>query len=443
MTKTFSIIMLTIVLAISSVSVYAGVSLTVYNDNFAVVRENRQIGFEPGINKVNFTDVASAIDPTSVGFECLDGPDVRILEQNYEYDLVNSDSLLKRYIDKQVRIFLKGSGSKGGSLVIGNLSAYVGRDLIIENQDGTMAVISRDSVESISLEAAPDDLVTKPTLVWLAKSQTGGTKNCEVTYTTGAVNWKADYRVVLNGDDTELDFSGWVTIDNRSGASYRDAQLKLIAGDVRRVKEVTPRVYKGARGISMESMAIDESFAEKSFMEYHMYTLGRKSTVANNQTKQIEFIEPVNGVSAKKKYVYEVDRGYYGDSSRKGKVQIKIEFANDKSSGLGIALPKGKVRTFKTDPADGALEFVGEDTIDHTASKEDISLYIGNAFDLVVEDVLIDVKSGRSWGDSRSSTREVVLKNRKDEDVVIDVMQYLNKYHNWNIDEVKLDGKKH
>lgn len=418
----------------------ADVSVTVYNDNFAVVRDTRPIKFDAGVNVLKFTDVASAIDPTSVSFKNLSGGEVRVLEQNYEYDLVSADSLLKRYVDKTVVVFVKGSGSKGGSRLAGKLQAYVGNNLIIEHSDGEMVIIDRSSVESISLESGPKDLVTKPTLVWLASASSSGTKSCEVTYTTSAINWKADYTVVLNEDDTKLDLSGWVTIDNRSGASYQDAKIKLIAGDVRRVTPA-PAMAKSARGAVMSyAMAEDSSgFEEKSFMEYHMYTLGRPSTIGNNQTKQIEFVEPVKEVPCVKEFVYEVGRDYfYGDASRNGKVQIKIKFENKDANGLGIALPKGRVRTLKADLADGSLEFVGEDTIEHTPNNEKISLYIGNAFDLVVENVVKDQKNGNQW---QRITREVTLKNRKKDEVVINVDQYVPRYNNWTVESCTLDGK--
>ena len=419
-----------------------GVSVTIYNDNFGVVREIRQLDFDLGINTMKFTDVASAIDPTSVSFKCLDAPDlVRILEQNYEYDLVNTESLLKRYIDKDISLIVKGAGGDRSKMLRGKLSAAIGNDLIIEQGDGELTIVSRNSVESISLEEKPEDLVTKPTLVWLANAAQAGKKDCQVTYTTEAINWKADYTAILNPDDSALDFNGWVTIDNRSGVAYKDAKIKLIAGDVRRVREQNIR-YKGAMPRAMVALEMADGaagFEEKSFMEYHMYTLGRPSTVSNNQTKQIEFIQPVKDVPSKKVFVYETGRDYYwADPSRKGKVQIKIQFDNKEESKLGIALPKGKVRTFKADPDDGSLEFVGEDTIEHTAKKEKISLYIGNAFDLVVEDTIVDQKNARSW---RTVTRELKLKNTKSENAVINVDQKINRYHNWEMDSARVNGQ--
>ncbi len=420
-------------------ALWAGISVTIYNDNFGVVRETRQLSFDAGVNTIRFTDVASMIDPTSVSFKSLDMPgDIRVLEQNYEYDLVSPDSLLSRYIDKDVTVTIMGSGSTSNAVVQGLLSAYVGGDLIIKQSDGSVRIVGREMVESIELASAPGDLVTRPTLVWLASASTSGTSNCEVTYTTEAIGWKADYTVVLNGDDTALDFSGWVTINNYSGASYKDAQIKLIAGDVRRVEERVPRGMRVMAAKALESdMAFGAGFEEKSFMEYHMYTLGRPSTIGNKQTKQIEFIEPVSGVKVEKEYVYEAGREYY-DNNRKGKVQIKINFDNKEAQGLGIALPKGKVRTFKADPADGSLEFVGEDTIEHTAREEEISLYIGNAFDIVVEDIVKDQRNGDSF---RSITREVKVKNRKDEKVKVNIDQYVGRYSNWQVTRCEQDGR--
>jgi hypothetical protein len=408
-----------------------GVGLTIYNDNFAVVREARKMQFDKGQNTVRFTNVASAIDPTSVKFTCLSAPGaVSVLEQNYEYDLVNAESLLKRYIDKQVMVALKGSGSDSGKSVEGTLLAAVGQDLIVKGSNG-IEMILRASVEEIKLKELPEDLVTRPTLVWLAQAEKAGEQLCEVAYTTEAIGWKADYTAVLNPDESGLDFSGWVTIDNQSGAGYRDATLKLIAGDVRRVKPEPPRGAVMRMALADKSMA-GEGFEEKPFMEYHMYTLGRKSTINNNQVKQIEFIEPAEGVAAKKIFVYDRGSGWYSeDSQGKGKVNVKIEFENKKENKLGIALPKGKVRVFKKDPADNSLQFVGEDEIDHTPKDEKLSLYIGDAFDIVAEHTLVDSKHERRMA---RETHKVELRNRKEQAVTIFVDEHNPAWVNWTID---------
>jgi hypothetical protein len=409
------------------------VGLTIYNDNFAVVRESRPMDFEKGLNTVKFTDVASAIDPTSVNFQCLSAPGaVSILEQNYEYDLVNTDSLLKRYIDKNVTVTLKGSGADTGRQLAGTLLASIGNDLILKSQTDNIEIIGRYNLEEISLEELPDDLVTKPTLVWLANAEKKGGQLCQVTYTTGQINWKADYSAVLNPEETMIDLSGLVTIDNKSGAAYKEATIKLIAGDVRRITEpVLPR-----KGVMYERMAVgaaDVAFEEKAFMEYHLYTLGRKSTINNNQVKQIEFITPALGVPTKKLYIYERGaQSIYRRQQQNDKVKIKLEFENKKEYGLGIALPKGKVRVFKKDPADQMLEFVGEDLIDHTPTKEKLSLYIGNAFDVVAEYTLLDSKHDRR---KKVETHKIELRNRKDEPITVFVDEKFPAWVNWAIDK--------
>ncbi len=416
------------------------VGLTIYNDNFAVVREGRKMNFEKGQNTVRFTDVASAIDPTSVKFTCLSAPGaVSVLEQNYEYDLVNTDSLLKRYIDKDVKVVVQGSGSDAKKVIEGKLSAAVGQDLILQSSNG-IEVIERKNVEEIALKELPDDLVTRPTLVWLTSAEKSGEQLCEVTYTTAAIGWKADYTAILNKDDTALDFSGWVTINNDSGAGYKDATLKLIAGDVRRIQPPMSIVTAGFGEVRAMAGRAAPAFEEKSFMEYHMYTLGRKSTINNNQVKQIEFIEPAEGVNAKKVYVYE--RSDYwntrgGDQNKK--VMVKIEFENKKENKLGIALPKGKIRVFKNDPADNSLQFVGEDEIDHTPKDEKLSLYIGDAFDIVAEHTLVDNKE--QFGKHRES-HQIELRNSTNEEITVLGAETFARGVYWEVEKSTQDYEK-
>ncbi len=410
-----------------------GTALTIYNDNFAVVRESRQMSFEKGLNTAKFTDVASAIDPTSVNFRCLSEPGaVSVLEQNYEYDLVNTDSLLKRYIDKNVTAVLKGSGADTGRKSTGQLLAAMGDSLILKSQENDIEILDKSSIEEVSLKEMPDDLVTRPTLVWLTDAKEKGAQLCQVTYTTGQISWNADYSAVLNADETKIDFAGWVTIDNRSGATYKNSTIKLIAGDVRRVTAPQPmrdRVMKAAAPMEAEMAG----FEEKAFMEYHLYTLGRKSTINNNQVKQIEFITPALGVPVKKLYIYERGQQYmYSRGQQSGKVQIKLEFENAKENNLGIALPKGKIRVFKKDPADDTLEFVGEDTIDHTPNKEKLLLYIGNAFDVVAEYTLVDSQHDRRM---TRETHKIELRNRKTEAVTVFVDEKFPQSVNWTIDK--------
>ena len=416
------------------------VAVTIYNDNFGVIKEQRAMTFQEGLNRMQFTGVAERIDPTSVNFLCVSAPDaVSILEQNYEYDLVNTDSLLKRYIDQPVSLLVKGSGSSGSSLLTGVLTAAIGGDLILQDADsGQMHIVSRASVERIQLEKKPEDLLTRPTLVWLTHAEKAGEQLCQVTYTTEGIGWKADYSAVLSDKEDKLDMSGWVTIDNQSGAAYPDATIKLIAGDVRRVQPPAPPMPMMRESMVFSAGKADMGFEEKSFMEYHLYTLGRKSSIQNRQVKQIELIDTARGVPVDKQFVYATSINEWQMQGR-DKVQVKIEFENKEESGLGIALPKGKVRVFKKDPADGTLEFVGEDTIDHTARKEKLSLYIGDAFDIVPEQKITDQRRGDRYV---TFTRSVEIRNRKDEPVSVFVDEIVPRYVNWKIDKSSLPYEK-
>jgi hypothetical protein len=416
------------------------VAITIYNDNFAVVKEHREMAFNKGLNRVQFTGVAERIDPTSVNFLCLSDPDaVSILEQNYEYDLVNTDSLLKRYIDQPVSLLVKGSGSSGSSLLTGVLTAAIGGDLILQDADtGQMHIVSRASVEKIQLDKKPEDLLTRPTLVWLANAEAAGTQRCQVAYTTEGIGWKADYSAVLSEKEDKLDLSGWVTIDNQSGAAYNEATIKLIAGDVRRVQPPAAPMMQERMVIGMAKADNGMGFQEKSFMEYHLYTLGRKSTIQNRQVKQIELIDTARNVPVDKQFVYTTSINDWLTRGR-DKVQVKIEFENKEDYHLGIALPKGRVRVFKKDPADDTLEFVGEDQIDHTARKEKISLYIGDAFDIVPEQKIIDQRRGDRFV---TFTRSVEIRNRKEEPVSVFVDEIVPQYVNWKVDKKSHDFEK-
>lgn len=413
------------------------VAITIYNDDFGVVKEQRQMTFEEGLNRKQFTDVAERIDPTSVNFTCVSDPNaVSILEQNFEYDLVNTDSLLKRYIDLPVSLMVKGSGASGSSLLKGTLTAAIGGDLIVQDtQTGQLHIVSRNSVERIQLDEKPEDLLTRPTLIWLAHAVQAGEQLCQVTYTTEGIGWKADYSAVLNDAEDALDFSGWVTINNQSGAAYQDATIKLIAGDVRRItpQRPQPRVRR-----DMVMAAEAAGFEDKPFMEYHLYTLGRKSTIQNRQIKQIELIEPARGVPVEKKLVFATSINQWLVRDR-DKVRVTLEFDNEDQHGLGIPLPKGRVRVFKADPADGTLEFVGEDAIDHTARRERLSLYIGDAFDVVPEQKITDQQRGDRFV---TFTRSVEIRNRKEVPETVYVDEVMPQHVNWTIDQSSLPYEK-
>ncbi len=416
-----------------------GVALTIYNQNFGVVREKRNVDVKDKVGTIRFSDVAAQIDGTSLQFKSLTDPAATVLEQNYEYDLVSADKLLQKYIDQPLNVL-----TKDGSRYSGNLLSFDANQLVIRQygEKGDIVMVQRgDNVKDIQFGTLPEGLITKPTLVWKLATEKVGRQLVEVAYQTAGLNWQADYNAVLNAKDTALDLGGWVTINNQSGATYKEARLKLIAGDVRRVQ---PRRPQEQGYLAMGAAKAAGGFEEKAFFEYHLYTLGRPSTVAQNQTKQIELLKAAD-VPVKKVFLYDGAPQYrfygglmsdanYGSQDFNKKVNVIIEVKNSKDNHMGMALPKGKVRLYKRDEADAALEFIGEDEIDHTPKDETVKLHIGDAFDIVGERKRTDYKvdTGRHI---ITESFEIRIRNHKDEPVEVLVKETLYRWNNWEITE--------
>lgn len=407
------IIILLALCTFASASV-AEIALTVYNDDLGLVKDVRELTLKKGTNDLKFVEVAAQIDPTSVHFQSLTAPDkVALLEQNYEYDLVSASKMLEKYVDENIRIFAKDDKVYEGTL----LSAS-GGDLVLKSRDGGIRVIRSKAVEGMEFPDLPEGLITRPTLIWSVDSKQAGTHRTEVSYLTTGIQWHAEYVAVTNKDDTALDLSGWVSIDNRSGATYKDAKLKLVAGTVHRVEE--PRPIRARRmALAMEKVA-RAPFEERAFFEYHIYALSRRATVKDQQIKQLSLFPNAN-VAVKKVYSYDGARD-------EKKVKVKLEFKNSKDAGLGLPLPKGKVRVYKRD-VDEALEFIGEDRIDHTPKDEEVRLNVGDAFDVVGER---KVTAHRKISDRvTEETVEIVLRNHKKASITVLVIEHL--WGDWEI----------
>ena len=279
--------------------------------------------------------------------------------------------------------------------------------------------------------ALPEGLITKPTLVWKVNSPSSKSQDIEITYQTQGMNWHAEYVALLNDDDTKLDLNSWVSVTNNSGSTYKNTKLKLVAGDVNRVQD-TRRLYKGRGELESMAMTADaQQFEEKEFFEYHIYNLQRSTTLAQNETKQISLFESQN-IDANKKYLYKAS-GY----NTKGKVNVIVEFANKEDQNLGVPMPKGKVRVYKSDGE--SVEFIGEDLIDHTPKNETVKLKIGDAFDVLAEERQVDHKkiTNRVF----EQIHEIKITNRKNENIVVEVERYLGL--NWEILEssIKFERK--
>ncbi|MDD3297067.1 MAG: DUF4139 domain-containing protein [Candidatus Omnitrophica bacterium] len=427
-------------LCITSFSVIAAekeeVELTIYNQNFALVKDKRFFNFGRGINVLSFRDVASQIEPTSVHFSSLTAPGAcTILEQNYEYDLVSSKKLLSKYIDNRISVLLED-----GRIYEGDLLSQDDSTLILKTSEGLRMISWQDNIRQILFEKLPKDLITKPTLVWSIDSQKKGRHLAEVSYLTKGISWNCEYVVVLDKDDENIDLDGWVSINNQSGASYEDAGLKLIAGDVKRAQEQVEYRRKGMMQDFVMKTASAPQFQEKTFFEYHMYALGRKTTLKDNQTKQVSLLNAFS-VPTKKELIFDLSRvrTYRSDTETiEGKVRVELVLQNSKDNNLGMPLPQGKVKVYKKDH-DQSLQFIGEDAIKHTPKDEEIRLHIGDAFDVTGKRTR---KSYRRENKTARESFEIELKNHKDKVVTVKVNEKMWRYANWQILESSDKWKK-
>jgi hypothetical protein len=419
---------------------------------FALVRTDRDLQIPRGRGTIQFTDVAALIDPTTVQFLSLTDPEgTKVLEQNFQFDLVSQEKLLSRYVDRQVSVEQQsGDGIKvvDGTLVSSN------DGLVIRGSDGQIHALREWS--NMRFGELPGGLITRPTLEWDVVSGKGGMQKARVSYQTGGITWWADYNLIFTeGADANsgfVDVGAWVSLLNQSGARYQDAKLKLIAGDVNRVQgNLGEIMVTGSRIAKMEAAA-DAGFEEKSFFEYHLYTLGRPATIPNNSTKQIELFDSATRVPARKQLVYYgadfsgvafhgpmMDREFFATSNTK--VDVWLKFRNDKDSGMGMPLPAGRIRVSQQDKADGSLEFIGEDKIDHTPKDEDVRVKLGTAFDIVGERRQTDFVLN-SKGRVMEEAFEIKVRNHKEQPVEVIVRENLYRWSQWSLIEQSSPSEK-
>ncbi len=409
----------------STIDGQESVEVTVYNSNLSLIKDVRQVVLPGEEGELRFMDVASHIMPETVHVKSLDHlGDFSVLEQNYEYDLMNANKLLDKYVGKTIKIVVWNEYQDRKDLVDAHLlSNNNGQIFKIEDE----IFLGHPGIKI--LPEIPENLIAKPTLTWIYSNSSKKPHKLEVSYLTDNINWKADYVVVLNRDDTSADFSGWVTVDNKSGATFKNARLKLIAGDVNRVQE---KFHKG-RMYARQEMAVADvpQFEEKAFFEYHIYDLQRKTTLKDKQTKQIRLLEAA-GATVRKELIVDGADGYfsrsYAGQSLKQTVKVYVKFRNSKENSLGIPLPAGIMRLYKQD-GDGSLQFVGEDKIDHTPKEEEVKLAIGEAFDVVAERIQTDYAQRTSR--LHESEWEVTVRNHKEEDITIGIIERL--HGNWKV----------
>ncbi len=383
------------------------VRLTVYNRDLALVSDQRPLVVAAGTSQLTLDDVPARIDPTSVHLQAPAGQ-LQMLEQNFQYDLAEPQRVLQRYLDQPIEVALRSGEVRAGTLL-----SFDNSQLVLRASDGGVSVLARDQAVDLRLPRLPEGLRTRPALVWQVQAPKAGTVPVAVSYLTGGLNWHAEYVAVANEPDTRLELSAWVSLENASGATYPEARLQLIAGEVARVEpELAP--LRGRMVAMMDKAAPAAGFADESFFEYHLYTLDRPTTLVDRETKQVALFPPTTAPITK---VYEYD----GQRDER-QVRVVLETENRDENGLGMALPAGSVRVYKRD-ARGDLQFIGEDRLDHTPRHERLRLGVGSAFDVLGE--RREVAQERINDHTAERTVEVQVRNRKESPVQVVAVEHL------------------
>jgi hypothetical protein len=433
-------------------------ALTIYNQNFFIAREQFPLNLSAGVNHVSYAGVAAHLEPDSVILRDPNGRALQILEQSYRNDPISQELLLSFYEGKTID-FITGRTAEGKDLITkGKIirSGYIPSTYYAQNYQqpvSTQPIIEVDGVLRFGLSGQPlfpalsQDSILTPTLNWQLETNQPGNFNAEISYVSSGMSWQSDYNLVVSDGDGKidlLDMVGWITMRNQSGKTFEHARIKLMAGDVNKVQAptVANRVYAAKAALeSRDEMA--PVVREKSFDEFHLYTLQRPATLRDQETKQVEFVRST-GVHAQRVYVYDgaqlAQYGYYPDqliqdpsygAQSNTKIWVLEEFKNSEANHLGIPLPKGRLRFYRRD-TDRHLEFIGENTIDHTPKDETIRVYTGNSFDVVGERKRIDfhIESNQRWMDE---SFEIHVRNHKKEAVNVRVVEHLYRCHNWKL----------
>jgi hypothetical protein len=439
-------------------------ALTIYNQNFFVARERLPMELKSGVNHVEYAGIAAHLEPDSVILRDPGGRALQVLEQNYRNDPISQELLLSLYEGKTIDFQVQPGAVVRGRVVRSGYTPISSYAQGYPQPSFGQPIIDADGVLRFGLPGQPlfpvltADSILKPTLNWLLQTNAPGKFDAEISYVSGGMNWEADYNLVIsdksNSKTDVLDLIGWVTVRNQSGKTFEDARIKLMAGDVNKVQEntVSGRVYASAKMVTGAD-AMEPVVREKSFDEFHLYTLERPTTLRDQETKQVEFVR-ATGIRAQRLYAYDgakLDQyGYYNREQIRQdqtygtisnpKIWVMEEFKNAEVNHLGIPLPKGKLRFYRRD-TDGHLEFTGENVIDHTPKDETIRVYTGNAFDVVGERkrTSYHVDSSHNW---MEESFEIRVQNHKKEPVNVRVVEHLYRWTNWKLIEQSQESSK-
>lgn len=395
------------------------VAVTIYNENLALVKDTRKVKLNKGIGQLAFRGVSARMRPETAMLRNLDNPmSLQIIEQNFDFDLLTPQKMLEKYTGKKIRIARMNPVTG-----IENIEEAV----VLSTNGGTVVRIG-DRIETnpggrFIFDSVPANLRDEPTLSIQLQQQRGGTDNLELSYLTGGLSWKADYVAELNAEEDRIDLLGWVTLNNQSGASYTKATMQLVAGDVNQVQPTPNRMHKERAMMEMAAVSADMGMVAEGLFEYHLYTLGRPTTIADKQTKQVSLLTAAS-IKAEKELVLQGNDYYYrsshGDLGQRMKPSVFVHFKNAESNKLGVPLPKGIVRVYKRD-SKGRAQFVGEDNVDHTAKNEQVRLKLGESFDVTANKKQTNFNKIRN--NVYETSFEIELRNAKDEAVTVIVRE--------------------
>ncbi len=411
------------------------VAITVYNDNLGVVKDVRTVTLAKGVSMLEFSDVAALVEASSVKLtDVADWTALNVLEQNFQYDLVSPGKLLEKYLGKEIALKVYDEAGKLVRVDNGTLLSINGDRPGVMNIGGKIVINAPGTVE---LPALSEGLRIKPTLEWLLDSRVEGSRQVEITYCTGGISWRADYVLLINETDTQGSLNGWVTLTNNSGATYKNATLKLVAGTINRAQPER-QMYRNARSLdlAMAAPAGMGGFEEESFFEYHLYSLQRPTTVSDREIKQVALLDaPSFGLD--KVFLCESNVGYSTNPEQPDKVKVKLKFDNAEANGLGMPLPAGIVKLYKKDSS-GSSQLIGEDRIQHTPKNETIWLTVGEAFDVTSVKTLM---ARRDYpGNLQQFDGKFVLKNHKAEAIKVTVRERF--WGDWRIQKQSQEGSK-
>jgi hypothetical protein len=420
------------------------IAVTVYNSNIALVRDVRQIRLSPGAFRLRFEDVASSINPATVHFRSLtDDAKLSVIEQNYEYDLLDPQKLLQKYVGREVTLVRAETDA-------GSTKWVETKATLLANNNGPVWRIGNEIVTGLNSDSyrfpeLPGNFYSRPTLIWTLDNRGAAAQKVEVSYLTGNMSWSADYVLTVARDEKSADLDGWVTLNNNSGAAYENTKLQLVAGEIHQVAPPLAKTAHFAGANELSAAKAVPQFIQEGISEYHLYSLGRRTSIQNNESKQISLLAGT-GVPVEKHLVAEGQPYYYRNPQGIGNampqpVKVVYQFKNEEKAGLGMPLPAGTVRVYLSD-SKGGIQFIGEDNIQHTPKDETLKIYVGDAFDVVCERKQTDYKKLAS--NLYEMEFEISLRNHKDLPVTIEVREPLGgdwEIVNSNFTAAKLDAR--